>query len=266
MPLFGELAIVFLAGLVTGLATGLGVLPFFLVQEISGRWLVVLWGIAAGVLLSAASFGLLVEGAADGEFTHVAAGCLAGIGFVYVVDRLLEDYDLFMGPDASPDRRTMILVVGVITLHSLPEGIAVGVAFADLDPTVAFTVGEFGVSTLAVSMLIAISIINVPEGLAIAIPLVASGMGRWRVVGWAVFSGLPQPIGAVGAYVLTASLQQLLPVSFGFAAGALLYLVVVEFFPAGVNAGEELPGGGRAELAVGAGVGFLGMLGLLTLL
>ncbi|UWG49925.1 putative divalent heavy-metal cations transporter [Halalkaliarchaeum sp. AArc-CO] len=266
MPLFGELAIVFVAGLLTGLATGLGVLPFFLTEQITGRWLVALWGIAAGVLLSAASVGLLIEGATDGEFAHVAAGCLAGIGFVYGVDRLLADYDLVTGTDISPDRRTIILVVGVLTLHSLPEGVAVGVAFADVDPDVAFTIGEFGVSTLAVSMLVAISIINVPEGLAIAIPLVASGMGRWRVVGWAVFSGLPQPIGAVGAYVLTASLQQLLPVSFGFAAGALLYLVVAEFLPAGVSAGEALPGGGRTELAVGTVVGFLGMLGLLTLL
>jgi ZIP family zinc transporter len=263
-----DVLIVFAVGLVTGLATGLGVLPFFLADEIGDRPLVVLWGLAAGIMLSAATVGLIAEGVAEGDLPTVSFGVLLGAAFVLGADRLIAGAG-FPPPTATPaaaDRRTAILTVGVLTVHSLPEGFAVGVAFADLGHETAITVAGVAVPELAVFMAVAVSILNVPEGLALAIPLVAIGTSRWRVVGWAVFSGLPQPIGAVLAYYFVSVAEGLLPVALGFAAGALFYLVFVEFIPAGLNHGADLDRRGRRELVSGLAVGAIATTGLVTFL
>ncbi len=270
MTPLADLLLVFAVGLLTGLATGLGVLPFFLVDEISDRAIVVLWGLAVGILLSVSVFGLVGEGLAEGDPLSVGLGFAAGVLFVLAADHLVASVEFSprTATSSTVDPATLVLTVGVLTLHSLPEGIAVGVAFADLgldgEGSLAFLGWEL--PALAVFVSVAVSILNVPEGLAIAIPLVAAGMARWKVVGWAVFSGLPQPIGAVFAYVFVTSVETLLPLSFGFAAGALVYLVVVEFLPAGVEYGSGLSGRGRPELVGGIGVGLVSMIGLLRLL
>jgi zinc transporter, ZIP family len=263
MTLLSELSIVFAVGLVTGLATGLGVLPFFLVEEFRGRWLVGLWGVAVGILLSATTFGLLAEGLETGEPGRLALGVFAGIVFVFLADRAVDGYEFAPGT-TDVDPQTVVLTVAVLTIHSIPEGVAVGVSFVDLGTEASVEVAGVALPALAVFMAIAISILNVPEGLAIAIPLIAYGMDRWKVVGWAVFSGLPQPIGAVGAYLFVTAVEGLLALSFGFAAGALLYLVVVEFLPAGTAAGEALENRGRPELLAGALVGFAATLAVIA--
>lgn len=256
MVLPEELLIVFAVGLVTGLATGLGVVPFFLVDEIGDRWFVVLWGLAAGVMLSASTVGLIAEGIAEGGPGSVFLGVLVGIAFVYAADRLIAGYSFTPPTGSAVDRGTMVLTVGVLTVHSLPEGIAVGVAFADLGHEPGVAVGGVMIPELAVFVAVAITILNVPEGLALAIPLITYGMHRWKVAGWAVFSGLPQPIGAVLAYYFVNVAESLLPLALGVAAGALLYLVFVEFIPAGLDHGAELAWRGRGELASGLAVGF----------
>jgi zinc transporter, ZIP family len=263
MSLLSDLLLVFAVGLVTGLATGLGVLPFFLVEKIRGRWLVALWGVAVGILLSATAFGLLAEGLETGQPEHLAIGVLAGIAFVFLADSLIDGYEFDPGT-TDVDPRTVVLTVAVLTIHSIPEGIAVGVSFVDLGTDAGVEIAGVALPTLAVFMAIAISILNVPEGLAIAIPLIAYGMARWKVVGWAIFSGLPQPIGAVIAYLFVTTVEGLLALSFGFAAGALLYLVVGEFVPAGRAAGADLENRGRLELLAGAVVGFVATLAVIV--
>jgi zinc transporter, ZIP family len=263
MSPLSDLSLVFAVGLVTGLATGLGVLPFFVLEEIRDRWLVVLWGVATGILLSATAFGLLAEGLAAGGVGPVALGALVGIGFVALADRAIDGYEFAPNAVSDVDTRTVVLTVAVLTIHSIPEGIAVGVSFADPTDGVVEIAG-LALPSLAVFMAIAISILNVPEGLAIAIPLIAYGMNRWKVVGWAVFSGLPQPVGAVVAYVFVTTFEGLLALSFGLAAGALLYLVVVEFLPAGIAAGADLENRGRPELLAGAFVGFVATLAIIA--
>jgi ZIP family zinc transporter len=115
---------------------------------------------------------------------------------------------------------------------------------------------------LAVFMTVAISIHNVPEGLAISIPLRAMEVPSWRMVWWAVFSSLPQPIGAVIAFYFVRIARDFLPAGFGFAAGAMVFLVLSEFIPEALHLGSGLPGKGYRELGAGLAIGIAVMVPL----
>jgi ZIP family zinc transporter len=295
----GAIAFVFVAGLITAVATGLGALPFFLFDDISDRWNVVLWGVASGIMLAASGFGLLVEGfaASTGLPVLLGSGILAGVALVVVADAFLGRVDLSgyadaePGPDPDPDPdaradggtaepedgmetvvstavaegnlRTLVLILGILTVHSFPEGVAIGVSFADLGLEGGVEVFGVAVPVLAVFMTVAISIHNVPEGVAVSIPLRSMNVGEWRMVAAAVFSSLPQPIGAVLAFVFVRWARAFLPFGFGFAAGAMIYLVLTEFIPEALEIGADLPGGGRRELAAGVVGGIAMMVPLL---
>ncbi|WP_435175491.1 ZIP family metal transporter [Halorussus sp. AFM4] len=307
MALLENLVLVFVAGLVTALATGLGALPFFVVDDFSDRWNVALWGLASGIMVSASLFGLVNEGlayAAGGFPTLMVAGLLAGVALVEVADRALEAVDL--GGDAggghdeehehaadddhsherdepvhadgghghddhaaeaeaiaTGDLRTLVLVLGILTVHSFPEGVAIGVSFAELGFGGGIPILGFSVPLLAVFMTVAISIHNVPEGLAISIPMRAMNVSKWRMVGAAVFSSLPQPIGAVVAFAFVRWAREFLPFGFGFAAGAMIYLVATEFIPEALETGEDLPGEGHRELLAGLAAGIAAMVPLM---
>lgn len=260
----GAFVFVFLAGLVTALATGLGAIPFFLFDDISDRWNVALWGIASGIMVSASLFGLIGEGLANGTPVELAVGILAGVVLVVVAHAVLDDYEVSPKKYAQADFKKLVLILGILTVHSFPEGVAVGVSFADLGLQSATGLAIFGttVPLLAVFMTIAISIHNVPEGVAISIPLRSMGVGEWRMAWWAVFSSLPQPIGAVIAFAFVRYAREFLPYGFGFAAGAMIYLVVTEFIPEALDLGAELPGRGYQELVAGLAVGVAVMVPL----
>jgi len=268
MALLANVVFVFLAGLVTALATGLGAIPFFLVEEVSDRWNVALWGLASGIMVSASMFGLIFEGlsAADSPL-EIIPGLIAGVVLVVVAHEVIESYEVSPRQYEEADFRKLLLILGVLTVHSFPEGVAVGVSFADLglQQAAGTTFAVFGVAVplLAVFMTVAISIHNVPEGVAISIPLRTLDVSEWKMVWWAVFSSLPQPIGAVIAFLFVRIAREFLPVGFGFAAGAMIYLVVTEFVPEALEIGADLPGGGRRELVAGVVVGVLAMLPLL---
>ncbi|WP_435124932.1 ZIP family metal transporter [Halobaculum sp. D14] len=265
MVTLGNVALVTAAGLVTALATGLGALPFFFVDDFSDRWNVALWGVASGIMLAASGFGLVVEGLAAGGPLSVGAGVLVGVALVAVSHDVIVDADVDPREYEAGDFRKLVLILGVLTVHSFPEGVAVGVSFAEigLEGGVAVPGVAAAVPLLAVFMTVAISVHNVPEGLAVSIPLRAMDVPKSRMVWWAVFSSLPQPVGAALAFVFVRVARRFLPVGFGFAAGAMTYLVLTEFIPEALDAGDDLPGGGRRELAAGLLVGVLAMLPLL---
>jgi ZIP family zinc transporter len=270
MALLGNLAFVFVAGLITALATGLGALPFFVFDDISDRWNVALWGLASGIMVSASLFGLIKEGLAEvqGTWTDAAVaigpGVLAGVVLVVVGHDVLEGVEVHPKEYEEADYRKLVLILGILTVHSFPEGVAVGVSFAELgfQSPDAVTVLGFSVPLLAVFMTVAISIHNVPEGVAISIPLRSMGVGEWKMAWWAVFSSLPQPIGAVLAFYFVRVAEQFLPFGFGFAAGAMVFLVSTEFVPEALELGEGLPRGGYPELAAGLAVGVVAMVPL----
>jgi len=278
MDVVGSFVFVFVAGLITALATGLGAIPFFFVDDVSDRVNVVLWGLASGIMVSASVFGLVLEGLAEADpwgsvlalglprwvalATPLVVGLLAGVLLVVVAHDVIEGYDVHPKQYAEADFRKLLLVLGVLTVHSFPEGVAVGVSFAELNLEGGVTILGFAVPLLAVFMTVAISIHNVPEGLAISIPLQSMGVSRPKMVWWAVFSSLPQPIGAVLAFAFVRVARDFLPVGFGFAAGAMVYLVLTEFIPEALELGAGLPGHGYRELVGGVVTGVFVMVPL----
>jgi ZIP family zinc transporter len=261
------LLLVFVAGLVTALATGVGALPFFLIDDVSDRWNVALWGLASGIMVAASVFGLVGEGLAEAEpwvlpgslglspavgtAIPVVVGLAAGVLLVVVAHEVIEGANVNPRQYEEASFRKLVLILGVLTVHSFPEGVAIGVSFAELGFEGGFELFGFAIPLLAVFMTVAISIHNVPEGLAISIPLRAMEVPPWRMVWWAVFSSLPQPIGALIAFYFVRVAREFLPIGFGFAAGAMIYLVLSEFIPEALDVGSGLPSRGYPELAAG---------------
>jgi ZIP family zinc transporter len=257
MGLIENFALVFVAGFVTALATGLGAAPFFLVEDVSDRWNVALWGLASGIMVAASVFGLVGEGLAEGTVWEIVPGLLVGVLLVLAAHRVLDNAEVDPREYEEADYKKLVLILGILTVHSFPEGVAIGVSFADLNLGVGPTLLGYTVPVLAVFMTVAISIHNVPEGTAISIPLKSMGVSKWKMVWWSVFSSLPQPVGAVIAFYFVRVAREFLPFGFGFAAGAMIYLVLTEFIPEALELGETLPSGGKPELVGGVIAGVL---------
>ncbi|MDT8435586.1 MAG: ZIP family metal transporter [Gemmatimonadota bacterium] len=215
---------VFLYGLVTALATGLGALPFAFVRKVSPRLLAHANAVASGLMLGA-SFGLLSEGADYGRLATLV-GANAGVLFVLLAGRALGDREVEFGRVRGDDARRMVLIVLVMTVHSVAEGVAIGTAFA-------------GGATLAVVITAAIAVHNVPEGLAITAVLRPRGTGLVACAGWSVFSSLPQPLLAVPAFLFVDTFRAALPYGLGFAAGAMVFMVLVELLPEAFEEGSR---------------------------
>ncbi len=264
MSLLQELSIVLGAGVFTAVVCGFGTLPFYFKDDISTRWIVALWGFAGGVMVSASVFGFIWEGLEEGGLGEVGFGFLVGVAVVVVASYLISGYEFSERELPAADFKKLVLIVGVLTVHSFPEGVALGVAFADMPLDEGVALGVLGtVPVLAVVITIAISIQNVPEGLAVAIPLHTYDVRYRWIFAWAVFSSIPQPVGAGVAYVFVTVAREFLPYGFGFAAGAMIYLVAAEMVPEALERGRTLAGGGHRELALGLFVGFTTMMPLM---
>lgn len=212
-----DLLVVILLGAATALATGLGAVPVFLLGERADRLRPALSAVAAAVMLMA-TVALLGPAFDDGSPVAVMAAVAVGALFVLAARRRLAQHGRFAG-SARTEARRSLLVFSVLFVHSLPEGLAVGAAWA----ADSVTVGPFVVAAVALQ--------NIPEGTAVAIPMAAAGYSRMRQFWAAVASSAPQPVGALLAYVLVEEVRSLLPVSLAFAAGAMLAVVFAELVP-----------------------------------
>jgi zinc transporter ZupT len=237
---------VFFAALVTALATGLGALPLIFVRS-AGRFVLgASNAIAAGVML-AASVSLCREGV-DRSLSRTAVGVVLGICFVLVTERYLaHDHGHTLGSLKGEDARRALLIVGVMTVHSAAEGIGIGAAFADG-------------STLGLLITIAIAVHNIPEGLAISLVLVPRGTSVTAAAGWSIFSSLPQAVLAVPAFLFVDKFKSILPIGLGFAAGAMVWMVLGELLP------EALETASARVVALAGGTAFALMLGFQLLL
>jgi ZIP family zinc transporter len=242
-----EVVILLLAACGTALATGFGAVPVFLLGARAAALAPALLGFAAGVMAVAAVAGLLIPATQEGSTAEVVGGLAIGIGFLAVVRWRVHPEASFMGR-SGPGTRTSALVFLVLFVHSLPEGFAVGTAFAS------------DRAGLSLFVILAIAIQNVPEGTSVAIPMAEAGFSRGRQFWAAVGTSAPQPVGALIAYFAVEEISGLLPISFAFAAGAMLALIVVEMLP------EAYSGRDRAAPSAGIAAGAALMLGLSLLL
>ena len=227
--------------LVPLLGTTLGAAGAFFLKRRDERLEKLLLGFAAGVMVAASVWSLLlpaIDGAADygrWAFLPAAVGLFAGFFLLMLLDRRLPEPELIPGGS-----RTGMLTLAV-TLHNIPEGMAVGAAFA----------GVFAGSVplaAAVALTLGIAIQNIPEGSIISMPLAGSGMGKGRAFLWGAASGAVEPLGAAGMMVLTALLLPLLPYCLAFAAGAMLYVVAEQLLP---EVGNRRSTSGMAAFAAG---------------
>ena len=242
--MLGELAALALAGTATAVATGLGAVPVFALEHRARALRPLLWGLAAGLMAVASVVGLLEPALDEGAAGTVAAGVLAGVAFLVLARMALSGRDVHVGDLRGAGVRRSLLVLGVLLVHSLPEGFAIGTAFASER------------EGLGLFVVLAIGLQNVPEGTASAIPMQAAGFTPAQQFWAAVATSVPQPVGAVVAYLLVEQVHALLPFSFAFAAGAMLALVVLEMAPEAFA-----PGSWRRGLA-GAAIGAAAMLAL----
>ncbi len=202
----------------TVLATGLGALPVIALGAARARAAQgTLSGLAAGVMGVAAIVGLLIPATEMGSDTTVTVAAAAG-ALALVLSRRVLNHRAHDRGRSEAGARSM-LVIGVLFVHSLPEGFAIGSAFAS---------DQAGLSAFVIA---AIAIQNVPEGTATAAAMQPAGYGRWQQVWGAVLTSVPQVPGALVAWVAVEQIQALLPVSFALAGGAMLALVVVDLLP-----------------------------------
>jgi ZIP family zinc transporter len=213
-----DLLVLLLAATATALATGLGAIPVFLLGRRAAALTPFLLGLAAGVMGVASVAGLLLPALDEGTVAEVLAGLAVGAALLAFARRHLSADTVFLG-QRGPGARTSALVFAVLFVHSLPEGFAVGTAYASER------------AGLGLFVIVAIALQNVPEGTSVAIPMEAAGFSRTRQFWAAVGTSAPQPVGALIAYLAVESVSALLPFSFAFAAGAMLALITVELLP-----------------------------------
>jgi ZIP family zinc transporter len=225
-------------------------LVFFMRKNIPDRLQKTLLGFASGVMVAASVWSLLIpsiEMAQEQVFPAVI-GFLAGIGFLLLLDELTPHLHLGSqkaeGPRSKLSRTAMLALA--VTIHNLPEGMAVGVVFASENHGLTLS------AALAVSIGIAIQ--NIPEGAIISMPMHAEGNSRWRSFLIGSLSGVVEPIGSIAILLLASVLGVALPYLLSFAAGAMMYVVVEELIP-------ETAQGRHTNLStIGFAIGFVLMM------
>ncbi len=227
------------AGVVASIACGLGVLPLYFKkinpQEHAGLG----YGFAGGLMFAASVYNLILPGLTMKQYElsiaqvfPVLLGILLGSTFLWFTDtRLEKDEGYTHAFWKQLGGKTQILIFLAMVIHSIPEGVAVGVGFAS---------EEVYHTNLGLYIAIAISIHNIPEGLAVGIPIRAEGGSMLRAFWMAFLTSLPQPIAAVPAALLSWFFRPLMPILMGFAAGAMIFLILLELIPTALHTENPL--------------------------
>ena len=216
------------------LGTSLGAaMVFVLKDKISDNMQRVLTGFAAGVMVAASFWSLLspalesAEGMGRLSFIPAAVGFLIGIGFLLFLDTVTPHMHMdeqVEGPKSSLKRTTKLILA--VTLHNIPEGMAVGIVYAG------WVAGEAGVSqAAALALALGISLQNFPEGAIISMPLQRKGISKGKSFWYGTLSGVVEPLSAIVTLLLTSTIIKVLPYLLSFAAGAMIYVVIEELIP-----------------------------------
>ena len=236
--------------------TALGsAMVFFLKKELNPKLQKALMGFASGVMIAAAFWSLLspsIESYNDGDFRRwlvPAIGFVLGVGFMLLLDYLIPHIHLH-GSEEGVNRpkmpRTFKFFLAV-TLHNVPEGLAVGVVVAGM---MNGNINEQAMLVLAIG----IAIQNLPEGMIVSLPLKEEGMSKWKAFGLGTLSGVVEPVASLIALGLTTLILVILPYTLAFAAGVMVYVVVEELIP-------EASQGSHSNLGtIGFTIGFIIMM------
>lgn len=251
----------FVATLFTWLITALGAAMVFLFKSINKKVLNSMLGFASGVMIAASFWSLLAPAIAmveeSGGITWLppVIGFLAGGMFLWLVDKIMPHLHLGKKIDEAEGIKTSlrrsVLLVLAITLHNIPEGLAVGVAFGALGADIpSASLGG------AIALAVGIGIQNFPEGAAVSIPLRREGLSRFKSFIYGQFSGIVEPFAGILGAIAVVFARPLLPYALSFAAGAMIYVVVEELIP-------ESQMGDEGDLStIGAMIGFAVMMTL----
>lgn len=251
-----------LAGCFTWAVTALGASTVFLTRSLPRGLLDAMLGFAAGVMIAASFWSLLAPAIDMAEAQGVsgwipsAVGFLLGAGFLRLADQFLPHLHPRMPSDRAEGvqttwRRTTLLVLA-ITLHNIPEGLAVGVAFGAAAQAAGAEAGA--TLTAALALALGIGLQNFPEGVAVAMPLRREGFGRLVSFWYGQLSAVVEPVAALVGAAAVLIVQPVLPYALAFAAGAMIFVVVEELIP-------ESQQGGSTDLATSATVlGFTVMM------
>ncbi len=244
--------------LIPFLGTTLGsAMVFLMKKEINKKVEKVLLGFAAGIMIAASVWSLIIPSIEMAKEQNIIAwipatvGFLLGILFLLVLDHLIPHLNMHgnneEGIKAKLKKTTMR--VFAVTLHNIPEGMAVGVAFAGA------LVGNSGITMeAAISLAIGIAIQNFPEGAIISMPLKSDGISKAKSFLYGVLSGVVEPIGAIITIILTQAVVPILPYLLSFAAGAMIYVVAEELIP-------ESQTGKHSDIGtLGLAIGFIIMM------
>lgn len=236
----------FFAGTFCWITTAIGAGAVFLNKEVSRKFLDTSLGFAAGVMIAASIWSLLepsmemAEGLGLVSWIPATIGFLLGAFTIRLADAFVPHLHLGLPKDAAEGIKTKwrraTLLVMAITLHNIPEGLAVGVLFgaaaSGIDPTGTATV------MAAIALAIGISIQNLPEGMAVSMPLRGEGVSRTLSFNYGQLSGLVNPPSAVIGALAVIFIQPILPYALGFAAGAMIFVVIEELIPTSQQAGN----------------------------
>ncbi|UCH09261.1 MAG: ZIP family metal transporter [Fidelibacterota bacterium] len=242
-----------LASLIAGLGTGVGALGIFLLRGLSPKIEDMLLSAAAGIMLAASFFSLLLPAIeiageqADNRFVAVLiviGGLLLGAVLLWLIHRFLPHEHFIAGAEgpAAPALRRIWLFIIAITLHNFPEGMAVGVGFAG------------GNMANGISLATGIGLQNIPEGLAVAVSLMAVDTPRGRAFLVALLTGLVEPVGGLLGSAAVGLAAPLMPWTLAFAAGAMLFIISDEIIP------ETHRGGYEQQATFALLVGFIIMM------
>lgn len=235
-----------IASFLAGLATTIGGIPIFLGKEVSDRTLDVMLGFAAGVMIAASAFSLLIPALElkTGGVYVVSLGFLVGGLFIHVIDKWAPHEHFISGPEGKMSKRlaaTWLFVIA-ITIHNFPEGLSVGVAFGSGD------------EQLGMIVALAIGLQNIPEGTAVALPLIREGYTRKKAIAITLVTGLVEPIGGLIGVVAVSMATWILGFGMAFAAGAMIFVVSDEIIPESHRKGHE------REATFGVMLGFVLMM------
>ncbi|ANE46341.1 dihydroorotate dehydrogenase [Paenibacillus swuensis] len=215
-----------LGSILSALATGAGALPVLFMRSATHRFRDILLALTAGIMMAASTFSLIPQALSESNLRIVTLGIFMGVILLTLIGRVIPHFDLESKMGNKIDKKTL-LIITAITMHNLPEGLSVGVSYAD------------NTDGLGALIAFAIGLQNAPEGFLVGLFLVNQNISRFAAIAIATLTGAVEIVTAFIGFQLTQYVEGLVPYGLSFAAGAMLYIVYKELIPESHGDGHE---------------------------